>query len=74
MIINTKYDIGQAVTILEIGLIARVVEIRQDGKNLWYKCQYWMEGKLYFVDMDEGELEDLQSKQKREEYYKKCGI
>ena len=66
MMINTKFDIGQAVTILEIGLIARVVEIRFEGKNLYYKVQYWLEGKVYFVDMDEGELEDLQAKQKCE--------
>ena len=68
MNIQTKYDIGQAVTILEIGLICRIIEIRQDGKNLWYKCQYWMEGKVYYVDMDEGELEELQTNKQ------KCGI
>jgi hypothetical protein len=68
MIITTKYDIGQAVTILEIGLIARIVEIRQDGKNLWYKTQYWMEGKVFFIDLDEGEIEGLPLNKQ------KCGI
>jgi hypothetical protein len=43
MIIQTKYDIDQRVIIIEPGYHARIVEIRQDGLNLWYKCQYWEE-------------------------------
>lgn len=54
--INTKFDIGQRVVITDIQLWGRVVEIRQDGLNLWYKTQYWYEGKCNFMDLSEDEL------------------
>jgi len=56
MIINTKFDIGQKVTIIEPGYRGRIVEIRQDGLNLWYKTQYWEDGKCNFIDLCEDEL------------------
>jgi len=69
MIITTKFDIGDSVTISEIGLVARIVQIIQDGSNLYYKCQYWMEGKIFSVDLDENELEKAHG-----DFKKKCGI
>lgn len=69
MIITTKYDINDSVIISEIGLVARIVQIIQDGNNLYYKCQYWMEGKIFSVDLYEDELEEV-----NKDFKKKCGI
>jgi hypothetical protein len=56
MIINTLYDIGQHVIIMEPKYAGRVTEIRQDGLNLFYKVQYWYDGKCNFIDLCENEL------------------
>lgn len=69
MIITTKYDIHDSVVISEIGLVSRVVQIIQDGNNLFYKCQYWMEGKIFSVDLYEDELEVA-----HKDFKQKCGI
>jgi hypothetical protein len=57
MIIDTLFDIGQHVIIIDPGYHGRVVEIRQDGLNLWYKTQYWEDGKCNFIDLSADELE-----------------
>jgi hypothetical protein len=58
MNIITKFDIGQRVIILDPGYHGRIVEIRQDGLNLWYKTQYWEDGKCNFIDLSADELKD----------------
>ena len=56
MVINTKYDIGQVVRIIDIDQPGRITKIIQDGKNLFYEVSYWWEGQLRFVSLDEEEL------------------
>ena len=67
MIINTAFNIGQKVIIIDPGYHGRVVEIRQDGLNLWYKTQYWEDGKCNFIDLSEDELSACKPETK-------CGI
>jgi len=62
MIIETAYDINQMVVIKEIDLVVTVVGIRLEGKNLIYKCEYWVNGEIRVVDQDEWQLENYKAK------------
>jgi hypothetical protein len=41
MIITTKFDMHDIVTINDIDVEARVIEINLEGKNLQYLVEYW---------------------------------
>jgi hypothetical protein len=54
--LKSAYAMGDRVTIKEISWPAKVVEIRFEGLNTWYKVQYWCESKNLTTDCDEEEL------------------
>lgn len=56
MTIETKYDIGQAVTLIAIKWPGRVVTIEMTGKNLLYRVQYWAEFDIKYCYVTEEEL------------------
>lgn len=56
MNITTKFDIGESPVIIDIGTKARITEIRVDGKNLYYRCQFWINGEIKSYELQEDEL------------------
>jgi hypothetical protein len=56
MNLHTKFDINQEIIIKALDCPGRVSKIVLDGKNLFYEVQYWFEGQLKFVTLDEDEI------------------
>jgi hypothetical protein len=56
VIIETRYDIGQAVTLTAIKWPATVVAIELVGKNLLYNCSYWADFEQRFTKVAEEEI------------------
>lgn len=57
MKIETKFDMGQRVFIVDAGYQpAKIDLIKIVGKNLVYGVYYWTDGKLQAVDISEEEI------------------
>lgn len=56
MHIDTKYNIGQVVEILELEIEARIICIKLEGKNLLYLVEYWSGCEIKTVWQDEDQL------------------
>ena len=64
MKIITKYDIGHRVVIVDPGIHGRITEIRLDGLNLYYKVQYWEDGKCNCIELNEDEIDVFKKSEK----------
>lgn len=60
MDIKTKFDIFEKVGIVPLdGYPGRVFKIIQDGNDLWYSVEYWMDGKAACVSLAEFDLDKI---------------
>ncbi len=57
MKIETKFDMHQRIWITEIETPGRIINIALKGKNLWYFIEYWLNGELKSVELNEEEIE-----------------
>lgn len=63
MILETKFNVLQRVTIIELDAPATIQEIRFNGLSIIYCLEYWNNGEIRCVNLFESELAIWQTKQ-----------
>jgi hypothetical protein len=61
--IETKFDIWEKVSIIALDFhLGTVIEIKIDGNNFYYGIEYWYNGEIKTVHLNENEIEKYKEK------------